>query len=118
MARPAGLSLLRHDDDLLRERLAESARAVDGVATSTEQFEKWFAERSATQLHEVTPIPFSELRNWSFDPGTGNLVHDTGRFFTVSGLHVQVDDGPVREWSQPIIQQYEIGMLGIAVREI
>lgn len=118
MARSAGLNLLRRDDDLLQVRLAESARAVDGVATSTEQLEKWFAERCATQVHEVNQIPFAELRNWSFAPNTGNLVHDSGRFFTVSGLHVEVDDGPVREWSQPIIQQHEIGLLGIAVREI
>ncbi|MFC4147311.1 NDP-hexose 2,3-dehydratase family protein [Micromonospora mangrovi] len=113
-----GIGVPRHEEQQLQERLARSASAVDGVATSTEQFEKWFADRLAAQVHEVVPIPFRDLRNWSFAEGTGNLVHDTGRFFSVVGLHVRVDDGPVREWWQPIIRQAEIGLLGIVVREI
>jgi oxidase EvaA len=113
-----GPDLLRHTGPSLAERLAVSARATDGVATSSEQFEKWFAERRAAQVHEVTRIPFAKLRNWSFAENTGNLVHDSGRFFSVAGLRVEVDEGPVRQWSQPIILQPEIGMLGIAVREI
>jgi oxidase EvaA len=113
-----GPGLLRHEDSRLRERLAESARATGGVATTPEQLEKWFAERSAAQLHDVTRIPFSRLRDWSFTEDTGRLVHSSGRFFSVAGLRVEVDEGPVRQWSQPIILQPEIGLLGIAVREI
>ncbi|MYY03367.1 MULTISPECIES: NDP-hexose 2,3-dehydratase family protein [unclassified Streptomyces] len=118
MPRTIGTDVLRHADSTLSTRLAESARATGGVATSPEQFEKWFAERCAAQVHEVNRIPFSRLRNWSFAENSGHLVHDTGRFFTVAGLKVEVDEGPVKEWSQPIIVQREIGLLGIAVREI
>ncbi|GAA2340353.1 NDP-hexose 2,3-dehydratase family protein [Streptomyces kunmingensis] len=113
-----GPGVLRHADSTLRERLAHSARLTDGVATSTEQFEKWFAERRAAQVHEVTRIAFAQLRNWSFAEDSGDLVHDSGRFFSVTGLRVEVDEGPVRQWAQPIILQREIGLLGIAVREI
>jgi oxidase EvaA len=113
-----GLGVPRHTDATLRARLAESARATGGVATSPEQFETWLAERRAAQVHEVTRIPFAQLRNWSFAEGSGHLVHDSGRFFSVAGLRVAVDEDPVRQWSQPIILQPEIGLLGIAVREI
>lgn len=113
-----GLGVLRQEDPRLQQRLAESAAAVDGVATSAEQFDKWFSERCASQVHEVTRIPLAAMRRWNFAEGTGNLVHDTGKFFSVVGLHVRAEQGPVREWSQPIILQPEIGLLGIAVREI
>jgi oxidase EvaA len=113
-----GLGVLRREDARLHERLAESARARDGVATGAEEFGKWFAERCATQAQQVTPISFDRMRHWSFAPDTGNLVHDSGRFFAVAGLHVNVERGPVPEWWQPIILQQEIGVLGIAVREI
>ncbi|MFE7135198.1 NDP-hexose 2,3-dehydratase family protein [Streptomyces sp. NPDC057638] len=113
-----GLGVLRHEDPRLLERLEESAGVTEGGATSAEQFEKWFSARCAAQVHEVTPIPFAAMRNWSFAEGTGNLVHDSGRFFSVAGLDVEVGEGPVRTWSQPIILQREIGVLGIAVREI
>ncbi|MFF9559348.1 NDP-hexose 2,3-dehydratase family protein [Streptomyces albus] len=118
MSLTTGTGVLRAEDTAVRARLEESARATGGVATTPEQFEKWLAERRAAQLHEVTRIPFSKLRNWSFAEDTGNLGHDSGRFFSVAGLRVQVDDGPVRQWCQPIIMQPEIGLLGIAVREI
>ncbi|MGW2591740.1 NDP-hexose 2,3-dehydratase family protein [Streptomyces sp. NPDC001515] len=113
-----GPGVLRHADTTLQTRLAESARATAGVATSPEQFEKWFAERCAAQVQEVTRVPFDQLRNWSFAEDSGHLVHDSGRFFSVAGLRVEVDEDPVREWAQPIILQPEIGLLGIAVREI
>ncbi|MDQ1025090.1 oxidase EvaA [Streptomyces umbrinus] len=113
-----GLGVLGHADPTLHERLAQSARATGGVATSPERFEKWFAERRAAQVHEVNRIPFAQLRNWSFAEDSGHLVHDSGRFFSVAGLKVEVDEGPVLQWAQPIILQREIGLLGIAVREI
>ncbi len=119
MPPPTGIGVLRRDDPTaLRDRLALSALAVHGVAMTNAEFDRWFAERTAAQLHQVTPIPFAAMRKWSFAPGTGDLVHDTGRFFSVVGLDVEVDAGPVRSWSQPIIIQPEIGLLGIAVREI
>ncbi|NEE37596.1 NDP-hexose 2,3-dehydratase, partial [Streptomyces sp. SID7982] len=56
---------------------------------------------------------------WSFSPETGNLVHRTGRFFTVRGLRVSMGEHPDRtSWHQPIIDQPEVGILGILAREI
>ncbi len=104
-------------DDTLADRLAESARAKDGVLDLA-AFREWFDDRRRAQCQQVHRVPFQELKNWRFDPGTGNLGHQSGRFFTVEGLHIRKDHGPVPEWSQPIINQPEIGILGIAVRQI
>ncbi|GDY52069.1 NDP-hexose 2,3-dehydratase [Streptomyces violaceusniger] len=41
----------------------------------------------------------------------------SGRFFSVHGLRVRSDFGPVPAWSQPIISQPETGILGIALRD-
>ncbi|AXK36635.1 NDP-hexose 2,3-dehydratase [Streptomyces armeniacus] len=99
-------------------RLAVSAAATDGVAMSNAAFFEWFDERRREQPQQVRRIPFSELSGWGFDQATGNLQHRSGRFFTVHGLRVRSDFGPVPEWEQPIINQPEFGILGIAVREI
>jgi oxidase EvaA len=101
----------------LRHRIARSASALNGVLTQ-EQFHDWFDRRRALHEQRVRRIPFRELRGWGLHPDTGNLVHDSGRFFAIEGLHVRSSFGPVREWSQPIINQPEIGILGIATREI
>ncbi|VVJ20746.1 2 [Amycolatopsis camponoti] len=114
-ATPTGL--LRHTDASLPERIAESAATIDGMLTHREVL-AWLESRRPHHVQEVRRIPFAELGSWDFDPGTGNLAHASGRFFSVEGLRVRSDFGPVREWSQPIIHQPEIGILGIAVREI
>ncbi|MEU4806639.1 NDP-hexose 2,3-dehydratase family protein [Actinosynnema sp. NPDC023587] len=94
-----------------RLTLASSDR--DRAVMSTEDFFRWWEHRLARGRFEVTPIPFAELERWGFQEQTGNLGHESGRFFTIEGL--RVEDGPTR-W-QPIINQPEIGVLGILVKE-
>ncbi|MFE3492760.1 NDP-hexose 2,3-dehydratase family protein [Streptomyces sp. NPDC059169] len=104
--------------EALSSRLAASALATEGGVMSNEAFHAWFEERQRIHALQVRRIPFGELRGWGFAPGSGNLRHDSGRFFSIEGLRVRSDYGPVRDWCQPIIHQPEIGVLGIAVREI
>ncbi|MGW8701876.1 NDP-hexose 2,3-dehydratase family protein [Streptomyces eurythermus] len=78
-------------------------------------FRAWWREQASAQRSEVARIPFAELDGWGFEPHGGNLVHASGKFFTVEGLRIEPDDG--REARQPIIHQPEIGVLGILVKE-
>ncbi|WP_258348172.1 NDP-hexose 2,3-dehydratase family protein [Saccharopolyspora gregorii] len=118
MAPSAGTGLLRKPDTTLPHRLARSARAERDALHSTEELLAWVRERGAAQLHDVRRIPFAELDKWRFDDATGDLGHTSGKFFSVQGLRVSSDHGPVRSWTQPIINQPEIGILGILLREI
>lgn len=74
----------------------------------------WLDERLAEGSYEVRRIPFSALEGWGFEPGTGDLRHADGRFFTVTGLRVTADG---RSWEQPIIDQPEVGVLGLLVKD-
>jgi len=105
------------EDAGLAARIARSAAAAEGAHLSTGEFHDWLAGRGRANDFRVEKIPFDGLVGWSFEEGTGNLVHRSGRFFSVEGLHVTVDDGPYREWYQPIIKQPEVGILGILVKE-
>src|SRR5581483_5965782 len=86
------------------------------AARSVSQFRPWWSLRAQSNRFNVRQIAFDELIDWRFDPETGNLSHSSGRFFTIEGLHVRSDYGPIGEWSQPIINQPEIGILGIIVK--
>ena len=48
---------------------------------------------------------------------SGNLGHTSGRFFTMEGLQVSTDLAHYPQWTQPIINQPEVGVLGILVKE-
>ena len=84
----------------------------------TEDFMEWFAGRKEAHKFKIELIPFNEMREWSFEHSTGNLVHSSGKFFSIEGIWVETNAGPVSTWSQPIINQPEIGILGFLTKRI
>lgn len=115
-------TLQTRENQSLSARIAMSAAITQGAQLSTERFDDWMAERRRANTFRVDRIPFAEMDGWSFQESTGNLVHRSGRFFTIEGLHVTEDgqphgDGPYNDWYQPIIKQPEVGILGILVKE-
>ncbi|GAA3464802.1 NDP-hexose 2,3-dehydratase family protein [Saccharothrix longispora] len=114
----AELGQLRRADPSRSSRVERSLRARDGGVLDDAGFRAWLADRRRAQRQEVRRVPLAAMDRWGFAHETGNLGHVSGRFFTIEGIHVTTDSGAVREWAQPIINQPEIGILGIAVREI
>ena len=105
-------------DAELPVRLAESLFTAHGALLGTAEVADWLAAVRRRHAFRVDRIPFSELDRWSFHPDTGNLIHHSGKFFTVEGLRVASEAGPRAGWYQPIIKQPEVGILGILVKEI
>src|SRR3954451_23133797 len=88
-------------------RFTRSACAGTISLTSTAEFHRWWAEQHRANTFAVDRIRFDQLDGWHFATVTGNLAHDSGRFFTVEGLNVH--EPGVQDWSQPVIFQPEIG---------
>ena len=110
------LQLTDREDPLLPERIMRSAAALRGE--SVQDITAWVKRRREEGGSKVSRIPFDELDGWSFSRETGDLVHRSGRFFTVQGLRVSVGEHPDRvSWHQPIIAQPEVGILGVLARE-
>jgi len=105
----------------LEGALAESALAGDGPVTPNAEFDRWFAEQRRRSGLNVRRVPLDALENWEFAPGTGDLRHASGRFFTVEGLRVESAPDPVGGgpggWEQPVMCQREIGVLGFLTAE-
>jgi oxidase EvaA len=66
----------------------------------------------------IERVPLAKLRDWGTDPATGAIVHRTGGFFRVAGLRADIPDAAVPRWDQPIIDQPEVGILGILAKRI
>ncbi|MEU5347099.1 NDP-hexose 2,3-dehydratase family protein [Streptomyces sp. NPDC020766] len=73
------------------------------------------AQRNAHDFR-VRRIEFGDLTGWHFEEDGGDLAHESGRFFRVEGLRVTTDHPVHGSWAQPIINQPEIGLLGIVVK--
>jgi len=104
--------------DFSARRFLHSALTERSAYLDTRAALSWLAERSKRTVLNVEQIPFGALTEWMFDGVSGDLVHRTGKFFAVRGIRVAHEAGPVREWEQPIIDQPEIGILGIIAKEI
>ena len=103
--------------DALVDRLLRSAQAGQRSAASLDGFRRELDEARQRIYTHAERIPLRDLDRWGVDPRTGSIQHDTGKFFTIQGLDVHLPDGPVPRWHQPIIDQPEIGILGILLKE-
>ncbi|MEU4211558.1 NDP-hexose 2,3-dehydratase family protein [Streptomyces sp. NPDC026206] len=98
-------------------RLLSESGGEGTSLTSPADFRSWFTSRQEANRLTVEHVPFSDLAGWHFDEVTGNLAHISGRFFSVEGLRVRTDRPRLGSWTQPIIVQPEIGILGLLVKE-
>lgn len=98
--------------------LVHSSATVETPSSSLDQFFAWWRRLDETYSFDVTRIPFAEMAGWHFDE-RGWIAHQSGKFFSVRGVEVLTNFGTRATWSQPIIVQPEIGILGIVsqVRE-
>src|SRR5262249_20588218 len=68
------------------------------------------------QIRQRTPVSthflsLHALGKWALSGEPLRLIHDTGGFFSVRGIRVNLDHN--QTWDQPIIDQPEVGILGI-----
>jgi len=94
-----------------------SALSEQNPFMDVSRFSEWFDARRKAHRFYIEEIPFRQLESWSFEPSTGNLRHASGKFFSIEGLWVETNAGPLNQWSQPIINQPEIGILGILAKK-
>ncbi|MGE3277006.1 MAG: NDP-hexose 2,3-dehydratase family protein [Vicinamibacterales bacterium] len=103
-----------------RQRVADaylrSAVLPHGPRMSMREIDLWLDAQRASQFLAVRRVPLATMRDWALRGDPLVLGHRSGRFFTVEGVHVETDIGPVHAWDQPIIRQPEIGILGIITR--
>lgn len=94
----------------------KSALCSTNPFNSTDEIIKWLIEQNKkTQVH-VSKIHFREMKGWLFDENM-NLRHESGKFFSIEGIQVTTNWGEIERWEQPIINQPEIGYLGLITKE-
>ena len=95
----------------------KSALCLENPRMMTADIQAWLQDRKSAVHHRVDPIRFSDMEQWGFDKETSALRHQTGRFFSIEGVDIRTNWGNVAHWSQPIIRQPEIGILGIITKK-
>jgi oxidase EvaA len=98
------------------EELLRSLSASDGSFLPTADVAGWLRDQRQQQQCSVRRIPLRELRGWRVDDATGDIQHVSGKFFRVRGLRAHSDFPELTTFVQPVIDQPEIGVLGIIAK--
>jgi dTDP-4-dehydro-6-deoxy-alpha-D-glucopyranose 2,3-dehydratase len=95
----------------------KSSFSPTGKHDSVEDIQKWLKKRKQHVDVRIEKTLFSKLNKWQYEEKSGTIRHDSGKFFSIDGIMVSTNWGGVKSWQQPIINQSEIGFLGIIVKE-
>lgn len=96
--------------------MIKSLLTLDNHHASIKDIKAWLRDRNERVNVRIAPIPFSAMKGWRMAPDH-SLHHETGKFFSIEGIRVKTDYPEPRMWEQPIINQPEIGYLGILAKE-
>ena len=83
----------------------------------TEEVLDWIIAKNNEVLVDVKQIPIKNLSNWHIDTNFSKIFHESGHFFSIKGINVETNYGKINSWSQPIIDQPEVGILGFLTKE-
>src|SRR5688572_193807 len=102
--------------DAYTDSFVDSAQARNNIFHDLDNTKDWLKSLQENVGYKVEQIPLEEMDHWYFEKNTGNLKHDSGKFFSIVGLDCRpaYDAAP---WQQPIISQPEVGILGIISKE-
>jgi oxidase EvaA len=106
------------DSNQINNLFLRSALTEENPFISTAEVRQWLQKRKDTVEVNVERIAFDKLNEWKFDKKNGNLRHLSGKFFSIEGIKVSTSVGEVLNWEQPIINQPEIGLLGILTKKV
>lgn len=99
------------------EQLAQILDAKDSTDISAAL--EWLENKRKSYVVNTEEIGIKNLDKWHVHPETGNIHHESGKFFTVTGVKVSGAKGrEVLSWTQPMIKQNECGILGILCKKI
>lgn len=95
----------------------KSSFTKEGIFYNLEEIKQWLREQNQKVEVNVAKTTFDALDKWGYDKVERNIRHESGKFFSIDGININTNWGNIKEWDQPIINQPEIGYLGMITKE-
>lgn len=98
------------------KKIIDSWANIEGNVNSTEEIFSWIQKLYENTYTNIKRISIKDDKFWYYDDYNGEVLNVKHKFFSIKGIRLLVDGIFVKE--QPIIDQPEIGYLGIICKEI
>ncbi len=79
----------------------------------------WLRQKQSSYPVTVEEIGIADLAGWKVDPVSGNITHESGKFFSIIGVKVTgAADREVPSWTQPMLKQTECSISGVLCKKV
>ncbi len=118
------IDYIQNNGNSITEEVKEAAKQLEEILEAQNNDDitsalAWLEERRRNYIVNTKEIGIKDLDKWHVDQNSGNVYHDSGKFFSIIGVKVDGADGrEVASWTQPMIKQEECGILGILCQKI
>mgnify|MGYP001552452954 CR=1 FL=1 len=107
----------RNPPHSLQSTFLKSAYTRTSLGMEDRDVLHWLQEQNEAVHVRVRRTMFSKLDKRAYDEQHKSIRHESGKFFSIDGIHVRTNWGYKAEWEQPIINLPEVGYLGCLVKE-
>ena len=107
-----------HRDSSDKIEFLKSAITIENPFINTEDVIAWLHRRNKEVEVKIELVPFESMTDWYMDEEQGSIRHCSGKFFSIDGIRIETNWGVKSFWEQPIINQPEIGYLGLIAKKI
>ena len=97
-------------------RVAHSRSSMAPSHRTMNELISWFAGLKTETHLDVRRVPLNSLSTWRC--GDWDCRHRTEEFFRVIGVSVEAQNREVSSWSQPLLREDALGLVGFVVQEI
>jgi oxidase EvaA len=96
--------------------LFESSLSTDSSALTFDQVISWITGMRTRYDLRVTRIPLCNVVGWRFTDYS--IEHESGDYFSVIAVKVQAGNREVVQWTQPLVKESKLGLIGFLVKKI
>jgi dTDP-4-dehydro-6-deoxy-alpha-D-glucopyranose 2,3-dehydratase len=86
-----------------------SLRSFDEIIT-------WFTALKCKYELDVSTIPLHKIKDWVITKST--IEHKDRKYFSVIGAKVKISNREVQQWSQPLVEPHQAGIVAFIIKEI
>jgi len=109
------LEFMRNTSPYAKE-IFESAISMENSLLSFDQVLSWITKMKSIYELSVTRIPLCNVVDWCFTDYS--IKHESKPFFSVIAVKVQAGNREVIQWTQPLLKENNLGLLGFIVKKI
>jgi dTDP-4-dehydro-6-deoxy-alpha-D-glucopyranose 2,3-dehydratase len=111
------LKELHNSKQSLQLKFLKSALKKEGQFLKCDEVLEWIKKIQSKTTVAIDFIDLSDMKDWLYDKDSQKIRHITGKFFSIDGIEVRVNNNDEKCWRQPVINQPEVGYLGCLVKE-